>query len=289
VVVAGQPIEIGDAPCMLFTFADLEPRRKAESALRDSEERFAKAFRLVPVPTAIFNAGDERIVEVNDAFRQFFGYALQDAVGQSTADLRLWAEEAERERFRTELARAGTLRGYEAQLQPKDGSTVTCLIAAETVTIGGQACILTVFQDITSRKRSEEDLARAIEAVMADASWFSQGVVEKLAALRQPARPGQPADQAAGMADLTAREREILGLVCQGRSDAEIAAGLAVARNTVRNHLAALFRKLGVNRRSAVIVWARERGIGGEGVEARPRTATPAKPAANPRRRNGAK
>ena len=50
VVVAGQPIEIGDEPCMLFTFADLEPRRKAETALRQSEERFAKSFRLAPVP-----------------------------------------------------------------------------------------------------------------------------------------------------------------------------------------------------------------------------------------------
>ena len=36
---------------MPFTFADLKPRRKAETALRQSEERFAKAFRLAPVPT----------------------------------------------------------------------------------------------------------------------------------------------------------------------------------------------------------------------------------------------
>ena len=50
VIVAGQPIEIGDEKCMLFTFADLEPRRKAESALRNSEEKFAKTFRLAPVP-----------------------------------------------------------------------------------------------------------------------------------------------------------------------------------------------------------------------------------------------
>ena len=269
VVVAGQPIEIGDAPCMLFTFADLEPRRKAETALRDSEERFAKAFRLIPVPTAILSASDNRFVEVNDAFKGFFGCQTHDVIGQTPADLHLWPDEGERELFRSELAKAGTLQGYEARLRPRDGSEVTCLIAAETVSIGGQSCILTVFQDITSRKRSEEDLVQAIEAVMADASWFSQGVVEKLAALRQPARPGQPAGQA--IADLTAREREILGLVCQGRSDQEIATALNVARNTVRNHIAALFRKIGVNRRSALIVWARERGISNNEEKFRPR------------------
>ena len=52
-VVAGQPIEVGDEPCMLFTFADLEPRRKAETALRHSEERFAKAHS----PRCVENVG----------------------------------------------------------------------------------------------------------------------------------------------------------------------------------------------------------------------------------------
>jgi DNA-binding NarL/FixJ family response regulator len=102
---------------------------------------------------------------------------------------------------------------------------------------------------------------------MADASWFSRGVVEKLAALRHPPRPGQsPAQAAAGVADLTTREREVLALVCQGKSDPEIATELKLARNTVRNHVASLYQKIGVNRRSALVVWARERGIGGDGV-----------------------
>ncbi len=60
VIVAGQPIDMGDEPCMLFTFADLELRKKAEVALRHSEERFAKAFRLTPVPTLLCRAGISR-------------------------------------------------------------------------------------------------------------------------------------------------------------------------------------------------------------------------------------
>jgi predicted ArsR family transcriptional regulator len=58
----------------------------------------------------------------------------------------------------------------------------------------------------------------------------------------------------------------VLTLVCRGMSDPEIAAELRLARNTVRNHLASLYQKLGVNRRSALVIWSRERGIGGDGV-----------------------
>jgi len=44
VIVAGQPTEVGEEACMLFTFADLDPRKRAEHALRQSEERFSKVL-----------------------------------------------------------------------------------------------------------------------------------------------------------------------------------------------------------------------------------------------------
>jgi DNA-binding CsgD family transcriptional regulator len=69
------------------------------------------------------------------------------------------------------------------------------------------------------------------------------------------------------VADLTPREREVLTLVCQGKSAPEIATELKLARNTVRNHVASLYQKLGLNRRSALVEWARERPWG-EGVAA---------------------
>jgi PAS domain S-box-containing protein len=83
VIVAGQPIEIGDEPCMLFTFADLEDRHKAEVALQQSEERFAKSFRLSPVPTVIGTVGDHRFVDVNDAFVAAMGYGTEEVIGRT--------------------------------------------------------------------------------------------------------------------------------------------------------------------------------------------------------------
>ena len=53
----------------------------------------------------------------------------------------------------------------------------------------------------------------------------------------------------------------MLGLVCEGRSDAQIAAVLGLSRNTVRNHVSALYAKIDVHRRGDAIVWGRERGV----------------------------
>jgi len=118
-----------------------------------------------------------------------------------------------------------------------------------------------VMLDITERKQTEMELFRAIEAVMQDTSWFGQKIVEKLASL---ARVGGPSPAGPELEALSGRAREVLGLLAQGQSDAEIADRLKITRNTVRNHVSAIYTKIGVHRRSAVIVWARERGLGVE-------------------------
>ena len=65
----------------------------------------------------------------------------------------------------------------------------------------------------------------------------------------------------AEVSSLTGRERETLSLMCEGMDDAAVAAAMGVSRNTVRNNVARIYGKLGVNRRSAAIIWARERGF----------------------------
>ena len=77
-----------------------------------------------------------------------------------------------------------------------------------------------------------------------------------------------PAEMQRMVEKLTGRESDMLQGICRGATDEEIAADLSVSLSTVRNHVASLYRKIGVNRRSAVVVWARERGIGTSGTSA---------------------
>ena len=261
VIVAGEPIEIADEDCMLFTFADLDPRKKAESALRQSEERFSKSFRLSPVPAAIYKLDGFRLLEVNEAFKAMAGFSEEEIVGRSAAELDLWPDKTAQRQFEQTIGKTGSIRDLDLQLRAKGGTLVDCLVSADTVTIHDERCVLCVVQDITERKRSQDELVAAIEAVMADTSWFSRSVVEKLAALRQTSRPSA---LRADLQDLTDRERDVLGLICQGQTDLDMSESLKLSHNTIRNHLASLYRKIGVNRRAAAIIWARERGITGK-------------------------
>jgi len=256
VIVAGQPIDMHDEPCMLFTFIDLEKRKRAEEALQQSEERFSKAFRLAPVPMALCEGESLRALDINDAFAQATGASPDDAAGQELTALGLRPFEGMAE----SLARGESVRNRDSRLVAADGSELDCLVSAEPVMIGGERRVLLVMQDITERKRNETELLTAIEAVMQDTSWFSRGIIEKLAQLRSPA---PAARDVAELAQLTSREREVLGLLCQGHNDDDIAKQLRLSRNTVRNHVATIYSKIGVHRRSAAIVWARDRGITG--------------------------
>ena len=258
VIVAGHPITVGEGACMLFTFVDLDPRHRAEMALRQSEERFAAAFHLAPAPMLVVALDGLRVLSVNDAFCAATGWTPEQCRGRSTGELRLWGGGEAQRSVERQAREVGALRGVDVALRAKGGEEHSHLLSADTVTIGGERCVLCVMQDIAERRRTETELMEAIEAVMRDGPWLGQKVVEKLARLTAPGREG---DTGAEPCDLSAREREVLGLMARGLDDAAIAASLRIARNTVRNHVSKLYRKIGVRRRGAAVVWARERGL----------------------------
>ena len=261
VLVAGQPIEIGDANCMLFTFADLHPRKLAEDALRQSEQRFATAFRMAPGPMSIFALENFRLLDVNEAFMAATGWRKEEVVGRSESELGLWGNEARRDELVRLIRQTGHLPPVDVHCQLKGGRRGHFLLSAETVVINGENCLLTVMMDITERKRTESELLVAIQAVMQDSSWIGQKIVEKLATLT---RHGEVDEPGPAVSDLTPRARDVLGLIAQGLPDDQIAARIGISQNTIRNHVSAIYRATGVRKRSALVVWARERGLGAD-------------------------
>ena len=104
------------------------------------------------------------------------------------------------------------------------------------------------------------ELLRSVRAVAAGDAIFGPAVARRLMAYFS--RPRSSSSDTP-FPELTEREREILELVAQGRSNAEITAHLVVSPKTVRNHVSNIFSKLQVRDRSEAIVRAREAGMGG--------------------------
>ncbi|MGW8466264.1 PAS domain S-box protein [Pseudomonas sp. CLCA07] len=258
VIVAGQPLELNEEDCMLFSFVDMEPRHKAEIALRQSEERFAKAFRLSPVPTLVCSVEDQMVLDANDAFLDTLAYPSEEVLGKTVAQIDIFDDSGARARFFSALEEAARLDRVDVRIRKKNGEMIDCTVSGDTVNIQDSPCYLLVLMNITERKRTELELVAAIEEVMKDASWFSRTLIEKLANVKSVNAPTLPS---ASFTDLTARERDVLGLICEGLADKEIAVRLKLAANTVRNHVSMVYSKLGVHSRSEAIVWARERGL----------------------------
>jgi DNA-binding NarL/FixJ family response regulator len=103
-------------------------------------------------------------------------------------------------------------------------------------------------------------LTEAIRAAASGDALISPQVTVRL--LRElSARGRDGAGAAAGAeATLTDREREIVRLVAQGRTNAEIGASLYIASGTVKNHIAAIHRKLGTRNRVGIATWAWDSG-----------------------------
>lgn len=137
---------------------DITERKKAEELLKESEERFTKAFRNNPAALSITRLMDGLFVDVNDGFTQLFGYEREELIGHKSTDLNLFTNAGEREEIVRQIRKQGKLSNYEITAQHKKGHWLTLLFSAEKITFKGEEHILYSTIDLTERKKMEEAL-----------------------------------------------------------------------------------------------------------------------------------
>jgi len=144
---------------VLLTYAlVLMVNKRLFGDLKVSEQKFTSAFRSSPNALVLSRLRDGRIMEVNDGFVQLSGYQAGEAVGKTSLELNIWADVEERAAMAAELTQEGRIRSRELQFQNKAGGGVTGLLAAEVIEVEGESCLLSSINDISERKRMEEEI-----------------------------------------------------------------------------------------------------------------------------------
>lgn len=153
-----------------------------------------------------------------------------------------------------------------------DGAAATARVAAEAP--GTAVLVLTTYADDASivgalragargyltKDAGRTELAAAVRAVASGQSTFAPEVGARLVGSLTAAAPAEadPADALlTRFPSLTRREAEVLALVSDGLSNAEIAATLFVGVATVKTHINAIFAKLAVRDRAQAIALVR--------------------------------
>lgn len=247
---SGQYLTIETMPRPLFadgevigTFGiarDITQRRRAEEALRESEERYRDLVELSPDAMVVHS--DEKIVFVNSEGVRLFGAPSPDQIiGRPIWDFVHPCDlKAVRKRIQGTWPKRKKVVLVEEKLVRLDGQVTDVEMAAIPIIYQGKAARQVVLRDITERIRMEEALQSAREEL--------ESAVERQ--IRQETAYG-----------LTFRELTVLHLMADGRSDREIGTVLGISTLTAQKHVENIRAKMKAASRTEASVRALREGL----------------------------
>ena len=136
------------------------------SALKRSEEKFAKAFHSNPAIAGLSDIETGEYVEVNQTFYDTLGFTPAEVIGKKATDV-LRLDRAFREKVLGKLKKQGFLRNEEAVLTRKNGTPITVLLSAELLELQDKIYDFTTAVDITARKQAEMTIRGQQEQLIA--------------------------------------------------------------------------------------------------------------------------
>jgi PAS domain S-box-containing protein len=153
-------IELAGQKYRLGTAVDITDRRRAEQALRFSEEKFSKAFLGNTSAMAITRLSDGVFVEVNERWQEVTGFTRAEAVGKASLPLNIWKDVEERAQFVRELQQHGMTKNAEFRFVRRGGAEWTGLVSSQVSQLQGEPMVISSIVDITERNRAEAELRR---------------------------------------------------------------------------------------------------------------------------------
>lgn len=148
---------IADQRLMFCVCKDITERIRAEKALRESEDKFSKAFQNSAISMSINTLREGRFIEINKAFNNILDFSSEEAIGHTAGELGLWVDPSDRSKLE-KLVSENSCRNLEIRLRAKNSRVLTFLFSAERMDVGDEPSVLLLLQDITERKKAEAQI-----------------------------------------------------------------------------------------------------------------------------------
>ena len=158
---------------------DISARKEVEKALRTSEEKFSRVFKLSPDAITLNRLEDGVYLDINQGFTDILGWTAEEVIGHSSlpGDLEIWCYKEDRDRLLARLRQTGEVTGFESTFRCKDGSTAIGLMSARIIEINGELCNLAVSRDISAWVRSQQEQKKLEEQMLQLQKLESLGVL----------------------------------------------------------------------------------------------------------------
>lgn len=122
-----------------------------------AEEKFAKAFRSSPNPITITTLVENRFIDINRSFLEMSGYSQPEIIGELTVNLNIWVNPQVYDSALKKILKNGSFHNQECKLRTKQGEIKIVLLSIELIELNGVPCTLNIINDITERKRLEDE------------------------------------------------------------------------------------------------------------------------------------
>lgn len=156
-------VRVGSRALRMTALRDVTARKQVEQALRESEEKFSKAFRVSPDVMSITDLETGRYLEVNEAHEKIFGFKREEAIGRTASELGIFPDSSTRTEMLESLKEHGRIHNVPISAKSRDGRSLVLIHSAELIELGGKRCVLRVSHDVTEREEAiaREQTARA--------------------------------------------------------------------------------------------------------------------------------
>ena len=153
-----EKITIHGHELMLSLITDITERKKAETKLQESEEKFFLAFNSSPDAININRFEDGLYVDVNGGFTELTGFTEDDIQGKTSSDINIWHDPADRLRLVQNLKKNGYCENLEANFRKKDGSIIRALMSARVLSLNNVPHIISITRDISKLRQIEQEV-----------------------------------------------------------------------------------------------------------------------------------